>query len=248
MDEDFICDTFENVVKAVKKEPVQQVESTKKQKLAFTDAGRAQKVNIALKKVKIPSIELTDALITMNTKVLEPPILDVLLPLIPTESEYETVNKAIEAIPENEFDEDNLDDCDLFFYLIGGLIGPALRISTMQFKQSYKTSACAVLDNIKNFFSVFEFIKGNENFRKFLTVLLKVGNYMNGVTTKGGAYGFKLNSLKKFFDLKGNDKKTTLIQYVVFTIIDDLKDAEILDIISYLKLFKDCNLKFYLIF
>ena len=36
-------------------------------------------------------------------------------------------------------------------------------------------------------------------------------NYMNGLTAKGGAFGFPLTSLTKFYDMKSKDNKSTLL-------------------------------------
>lgn len=44
---------------------------------------------------------------------------------------------------------------------------------------------------------------------------LALGNYLNGETARGGAWGFKLESLEKFSDLKAVDGKHTLMMYIL---------------------------------
>jgi hypothetical protein len=41
-------------------------------------------------------------------------------------------------------------------------------------------------------------------------LILKIGNYMNGGSTRGGAYGFTFSSLGKIRDTKSPDNKTML--------------------------------------
>ena len=69
---------------------------------------------------------------------------------------------------------------------------------------------------------------------------------MNGTSSRGGAYGFNIDSLQKYYDTKSKDNKTTLIQYVIFYIIEELKEPEILDIVTYLNLFPKCKIIHYL--
>ncbi len=40
------------------------------------------------------------------------------------------------------------------------------------------------------------------------------GNYLNGGTNRGGAYGFRLETLVKADSIKGADNKTTLVDVV----------------------------------
>ena len=66
--------------------------------------------------------------------------------------------------------------------------------------------------------------------------MLAHGNYMNGVTAKGGAFGFQLTSLSKFYDMKSKDGKYTLLNYIIEYIMDDL-DKTILNFMPFFELF-----------
>ena len=48
--------------------------------------------------------------------------------------------------------------------------------------------------------------------------MLKIGNYLNGSTRRGGAYGFKIDVLKKVHIVKAIDKKSTLVDFVAETL------------------------------
>ena len=45
-----------------------------------------------------------------------------------------------------------------------------------------------------------------------LPIILRTGNYLNGETIRDCAYGFKLDSLSKFKDLRSNKKQFTALQ------------------------------------
>jgi len=68
-------------------------------------------------------------------------------------------------------------------------------------------------------------------------LILRLGNYLNAADkSKGGAYGFSLNTLSKLKGTKGGDGKTDLLRFVVETIgtkdaaarqfVDELKECK----------------------
>lgn len=59
----------------------------------------------------------------------------------------------------------------------------------------------------KIFLDVFKYTKDDTLLKNMLEWTLAVGNYMNGQSVKGGAYGFKLEMLEKLNDVKSLDNK-----------------------------------------
>ena len=58
--------------------------------------------------------------------------------------------------------------------------------------------------------------------------ILAIGNYMNGGTTRGEAWGFKLDSLLKLVDVKSSvDSKVSLLHFVAENI--DKEHAELIE-------------------
>lgn len=51
--------------------------------------------------------------------------------------------------------------------------------------------------------------------KSVLEVVLAFGNYLNGGSYRGGAYGFKLSALQKLTETKATDSKKSLIHYIV---------------------------------
>ena len=50
--------------------------------------------------------------------------------------------------------------------------------------------------------------------KKVLQMTLALGNYLNGGTNKGAAWGFKLDTLSKLSGTKTVDNKSTLLHYI----------------------------------
>ena len=229
---DDFCETFakaETKPKAVVVKPKVQ----KNVKKAFVEPDRQKNIDIILNKIKIKPIEISDALLLYNEKVLTDDICDLLLPIFPKDNtEYETVSKATE-IYENEED---FAPCDLFVVLVGVIPHNKERLEAIRFKNTYSDKSVEILKLVDHFFKGFDFIKTNKNFHKFLEILLAYGNYMNGVTAKGGAFGFQLSSLSKFYDMKSKDNKITLFQFIINTIMDE--DKITLNFMQHLKCFE----------
>ncbi|XP_048577123.1 formin-like protein 6 isoform X2 [Nematostella vectensis] len=55
----------------------------------------------------------------------------------------------------------------------------------------------------------------SKKFPVVLEYILAIGNYINGGTNRGGAYGLRLTSLPKLADIRGKSKKDTLLRYLI---------------------------------
>ncbi|KAJ3687013.1 hypothetical protein LUZ61_016177 [Rhynchospora tenuis] len=62
-------------------------------------------------------------------------------------------------------------------------------------------------------------LKDSRLFKKVLEAVIKIGNFINKDTNRGGAVAIKLDNLLKLRDLKGKDGKTTLLHVVLQELI-----------------------------
>ena len=69
-------------------------------------------------------------------------------------------------------------------------------------------------------------LEKSKKFEKLLEYILTIGNYLNGGTTRGGAYGFKLSSLTKLVSVRSHDKDINLLTFIVQQLFE--KDIEAL--------------------
>jgi hypothetical protein len=224
------CELFGKAEVKPKAPPPKKVE--KKTKTVFAEPDRQRNIDIVLNKIKIKPIDISDAILIYDEKVLTEDKCDLLIPIFPKDTEYDEISKKTETL-ENEED---FAECDLFIVLIGCIGCNKERLQAIRFKNSYSKKSVEILGLIDYFFKGFDFVKTNKNFHKFLEIFLAHGNYMNGVTVKGGAFGFQLTSLTKFYDTKSKDNKTTLFQYIIEFIVEEY-DKKILNFMSYFELF-----------
>ena len=62
-------------------------------------------------------------------------------------------------------------------------------------------------------------LRNSSMFMKLLEAMLKTGNRMNVGTNRGDDHAFKLYTLLELVDVKGTNRKTTLLHFVVQEII-----------------------------
>ena len=219
--------------------PVVKKEEAKPTKQCFSQPDRQRNVNIVLNKLHLDPVQIADALIEYNPEVLTPAACDLLMPIFPTDLEFKTISDSTA----NFESEDDYDQCDLFIILIGSVVAYKQRLGGMVFKLNYRLESVEILKLIDYFFKGFDLVSTNEHLRQIFEIMLAHGNYMNGITAKGGAFGFRLDSLSKILEMKSKDNKTTLLQYIVNFIIDDMKKPDILDIMPFLQLFEKMQMK-----
>ena len=57
--------------------------------------------------------------------------------------------------------------------------------------------------------------------KRMLEVVLALGNYLNGGTVRGGAHGFRLETLLKLQSIKSTDNAITLLNYLAELLSSD---------------------------
>ena len=57
-------------------------------------------------------------------------------------------------------------------------------------------------------------VRSSKALKQVIEYALAIGNYLNGGTNKGAAWGFKVDSLNKLIGTKTLDNKSTLLHYM----------------------------------
>lgn len=182
---------------------------------------RQQNINLVLSKAKLSGTLLGEALKKYDIKRLSINICELLIPILPTESEINSV-KLYE-------DASQLADCDKYVIALANIQGFDLRIKSIIFKHSFEENFKELEKKIAKVDKTLDFFMNDERVLEWLRIVLAYGNYLNGNSNRGGAFGFKLDSLNKLTELKSNDNKKTLISFIVESIMDKEK-PEMFDI------------------
>jgi hypothetical protein len=85
----------------------------------------------------------------------------------------------------------------------------------LSIKSQFQEHADALMNILNICLLAVEQMKNSKRFKIMLTVILKMGNFMNGGSRRGGAFGVKLDVLTKFETTKSKCGKFTLIHFLV---------------------------------
>ena len=220
---------FSQVKKELKKPVVEKKVSSKKEKKTFLEPDRTRMMSIVLNKIRIDTLELSDAIEKYDLKILTPEVCTLLLPILPNDAEV----KEVSAFQGDIMEE--LAPCDQFVLIISGIAAYKERIKTIIFKYNYLNDYMVIKEEIDRIFNVYKFMKEDKKLQRLFEIILALGNYMNGGSFRGGAYGFTLNSLTKFADTKSSG--INFIDYIVKFIYEQIKEPQVLDILKNLREF-----------
>ncbi|KAI9325341.1 formin homology 2 domain-containing protein [Obelidium mucronatum] len=182
--------------------------SSLNKEITFLDSKRSQNTNIMLKAIKMSPVVIAQAVENCDLETLKQFIINELLKVVPTEDE-------IMSIKQNEDQSANFAVAEKFFQAMSGISHYELKLKAMYFQASYDE----LLDDVENMIGWLKRatwdVRDSVKFKELLTVILALGNYMNS-GQRGGAYGFKLNTLLKLVDTKSSvqARKHTLLHYL----------------------------------
>ena len=154
-----------------------------------------------LKAVKLDPKSIKKAIMTVDSEALPRFVLSELLKFIPTDEE-------IASLKQYENDIVNLAPAERFMFEISEISLYEQKLKAMYFKSSFPEVQDDVETLVDNLQRSSDDVIQSKKFGEVLRVILALGNYLNG-GQRGGAYGFKLNSLLKVF-------------FIVFRICDGL--------------------------
>lgn len=158
--------------------------------ITFLDSKRSQNCNIMLKAIKLPIHDIRQAVNQVDTNILQRHILAELLKFIPTEDEL----RELSVIPANEIE--NLAPAERFLYEISFVERYEDKIKALVFQTGFEEMVQDISGMINWWRKACKSLQESKQFKELLKIILAMGNYMNA-GQRGGAYGFKLNSLLK---------------------------------------------------
>lgn len=143
---------------------------------------------------------LLQQILAMDPEIMDQDRIGQLIRICPTTEE-------VEAVKNFSGDHELLGKTEKFFYAIRNVPKLANRLDMMLFRVNFNNQSAGLLETIETQYEAEKEVE-SKSFLKILQIVLAFGNYMNNKSKKGGAFGFKLNSLSRLRQSKSTDKKT----------------------------------------
>ena len=151
---------------------------------------RSKNFELVLGKLKMGYDKIAEALITIDDKILTLTNLESLEIIAPTDEEVSTI-KGYDG------DRSLLGNAEKFIDEIHKVKGFLNRIKGMRFSKVNDELFADLEPKVGELLVTFEEIGKDTRVKDVLEYALAVGNYLNGTTPRGGAWGFKFENLDK---------------------------------------------------
>uniref|UniRef100_A0A7M5X7I7 Uncharacterized protein n=1 Tax=Clytia hemisphaerica TaxID=252671 RepID=A0A7M5X7I7_9CNID len=175
--------------------------------VTILNSNKARNLLIARKRINLPENELQTVLDKLDIVQLPPECAELLVKFTPTPDERAALSK-------NQ-DYEQLAEAEKFMVQLMKVERLESKLNTMVFMGNFDEIFRSVVPQIEAVISASVSIATSDKLKKFLELILAVGNYING-SRKGFTKGFKLESLIKLDEVKSNgQKKISLLQYLV---------------------------------
>lgn len=135
-----------------------------------------------------------------------------LLGLLPTAEELELIQGHCEA---TSTPASSLGRVEQFFLALGEIKHLEQRLRSMQATQGFGEQWSRLTAHVGSLREACKQVRHSAKLKHVLFLVLQIGNYLNGASTRGGAYGFKLCDLEKLKQVRSADQQTTLLHYLV---------------------------------
>ncbi|XP_047002807.1 formin-2-like [Schistocerca americana] len=208
-------DEFANLFsrQVTERKPVKKKEEkpTKQQAAKLLDSKRSQNVGILSSSLHVEFSEIENAIYNFDTSVVNLEALQQIYDSRPTEEEVSLIRNHIASnsnIP--------LDKPEQFLYELAEIPNFAERIACFMFQSDFEDGMSSIESKLNNLKSTCQFLTTSESLKTVLSIILALGNYMNGGNrTRGQADGFGLEILAKLRDVKSKDNSVTLLHFIV---------------------------------
>lgn len=182
-------------------------EKPKNDTVRVLDPKRAYNIEIFLCRLKMDPWTLREALLSLNENKLPLDTVHKLINFVPTTEEASALDGY-----ENE---KNLGVAENFVKIIRTVDNNLVeRLTLWEFKIEFEELYKAEKDSLIWLRKGHDCIKKSNSLKLVFTLILSIGNYMNGSTSKGCAYGFKLASLNQLMRSRTVDNSSTLMEYL----------------------------------
>lgn len=189
--------------------------------ITIVDGKKQQNAGIVISRLKMDANELRSAVMNMDESLLTPDKVGMLINIAPTPEE----TGALQAF---DGDASMLGRVDKLLLELTMIAHFKEQLQCLNIKYSFAEQARELENVLSTCSQAVAQMRESQKLKSLLKVILRVGNFMNGGSRRGGSFGVKLDVLKKFETSKSKSGKFTLVHYVVQTL--QKVDASALDL------------------
>ncbi|XP_041454962.1 FH1/FH2 domain-containing protein 3-like isoform X2 [Lytechinus variegatus] len=191
------------------------MEANKKNFITVLDPKKSNAINIGLTVLPQPR-SIKQAILNMDSMVMNKEGVEKLLSMVPSEEEVARIQEAMLANPDVP-----LGSAEQFLHMLSTISGLEARLNLWLFKMDYDNMEEEVAEPMADLKKGIEDLRESKTFKKILSTLLAIGNFLNG----GRAAGFNLEYLSKVPEVKDTVHKQSLLHHLCATVMEQFPDS-----------------------
>ncbi|XP_070574072.1 uncharacterized protein [Ptychodera flava] len=190
-------------------------EATQKKEVTVLDAKRSNAINIGM--TVLPSIRtIKPAILNMDSVAMNREAIEKILTMMPTDEEKSKIKEASLANPDLP-----LGTAEQFLITLGSISELNARLNLWMFKLDYDSMEQEVAEPLMDLKKGMEDLKENKTFRRILSMLLAIGNFLNDAQHKG----FQLDYLAKVPEVKDTVRKQSLLYHLCIMMMEKFPES-----------------------
>ncbi|XP_063851245.1 FH1/FH2 domain-containing protein 3-like isoform X1 [Scylla paramamosain] len=195
---------------------VKQQDQKGVKELIVLDPKRSNVINIGMTKLPPPRTIKT-AILKMDSSIINREGIEKLLTtMLPTAEEKEKIQEAAISNPELP-----LGSAEQFLMMLASISELPARLNLWLFKLDYENTEKEVADPLMDLKQGVEDLQKNKTFKVILSVLLSIGNFLNGSESRG----FQIEYLSKVPEVKDTVHKHSLLHHLCHMVIEKFPDT-----------------------
>ncbi|KAL0019924.1 hypothetical protein WJX77_010272 [Trebouxia sp. C0004] len=209
---------LESLFQILENTAFRKLATTRSAAISLVEHRRAHNICIELSGIRMPFADIKAALVEMNDSALTIDQLDALSRAVPDDTERKDIRLYLQGEhPKHKglSDPQQLGTVERYFLEIMDIPRLQQRIDCFIFTRQFAPNINRVRGQLEVLRGACREVQGSQNFTTLLRAILALGNHLNEGTHKGNASGFKLDTLLKLADVKGTDRKTSLLHFVL---------------------------------
>lgn len=195
----------------------------KVRRVKVLDCKRSQSVGIFARSLHVDFGIIERAIYHWDTSTISLETLQQLMEHKASPTELEMIKEATAAQSNT-----SLDGPEQFLLKLSSISCSGERISCILFQAEFDEASSAIGRKVDIVQRLCKFLIENEHLKRLFSIILTLGNYMNGGNRlRGQADGFELDILNKLRDVKSKDPKVTLLHFIVKTYIKEFRQKSV---------------------
>ncbi|KAJ3430247.1 protein diaphanous [Anaeramoeba flamelloides] len=180
-----------------------------KEEIKVLSKERSNKYETILNTIDISLNELKNGIMNFDEKIITIKQLKDLINLSPTNSEFLKIAEYKDVLKSNNnlvySNYINISKGEEFLIEMAEIPNFLNKLNSWYCQRTFEDKIKKINKMNENVLLACKELRSSKSLKTTLSVILAIGNYLNGGTFRGGASGFKLSSLPKLYNVKGNN-------------------------------------------